>query len=101
MSFKCTTEMDALRAVEQALGNNLVWLADELDLSVRQGDTDAIRRLNELNTAWVFVCKVIHAAEKARLIDQDSEIARLRAERAERDALLAALKKIARFGGSH
>jgi hypothetical protein len=62
MNFKCTVEIDTLLAVEHALGSNLAWLDDALDLQIRQKDTDTIRRLKELNDAWVLVCRAIHAA---------------------------------------
>lgn len=47
----------AILAAEEALGNNLVWLADALDLSIRQKDAQTLAKLDELNAAWVGLCK--------------------------------------------
>ena len=53
MSDKLTREQTALVLVEAALGENLVWLTDQLDQLVRQQDPDTLRRLKQLNDAWV------------------------------------------------
>lgn len=52
--------MDAqavIKTAEQALGENLVWLSDQLDQKVRQGDKETLRRLKQLNDAWVLLAK--------------------------------------------
>ena len=42
---------------EELIGGNLQWFNDQLDLQVRQGDTDTIHRLEELAEAWkIIVC---------------------------------------------
>lgn len=51
------TQSQAIEQAEEALGNNLVWLADALDLRIRQKDTETLRRLAELNTAWIALAK--------------------------------------------
>ena len=43
---------------ESALGENLVWLTDKLDLEVRQRNADTLRRLKQLNDAWVSLAKL-------------------------------------------
>jgi hypothetical protein len=59
-------ERDALLAVlqatEAALGNNLQGLTDLLDLRIRQKDAETLRRLAELNAAWVATARVIAKA---------------------------------------
>lgn len=54
-----THPLDALKTIEEVLGNNLQWLDDKLDLSIRQGDKETIMRLSQLNEAWILACKVI------------------------------------------
>ena len=49
---------------EQALGENLTWLADELDLHVRQGDAETVAKLAQLTAAWRTVCFAIAKAQK-------------------------------------
>lgn len=51
-----TIEKAATEA-EAALGENLVWLADRLDLFVRQKDPETLRRLKQLNDAWVSLAR--------------------------------------------
>lgn len=53
----------ALEHAEYALGTNLTWLADALDLKIRQGDPETLRRLAELNAAWVRLCRAIKQAK--------------------------------------
>lgn len=49
-----------LNIIEEGLGNNLVWLTDQLDLSIRQGDRDTIARLKQITRAWELVVKVVN-----------------------------------------
>lgn len=63
MNTKRTVE--ALRAAEEALGGNLVWITDLADLHVRQGDPEAKRRLGQLNDAWRALCAVLKTLESA------------------------------------
>jgi hypothetical protein len=49
----------ALAQAETALGENLVWLTDKLDQLVRQKDADTLRRLAQLNDAWIACCKAL------------------------------------------
>jgi hypothetical protein len=44
---------------ETALAENLVWLTDKLDLEVRQKDPDTLRRLAQLNAAWISCAKAL------------------------------------------
>ena len=53
------TQSEAIIAAEAALGENLVWLADQLDLKIRQKDPETVRRLAQLNDAWVALAKVL------------------------------------------
>ena len=52
-----------LTIAEEALGNNLAWLDDALDLRIRQGDKGTLRRLAELNAAWGEICRALAAAK--------------------------------------
>lgn len=54
--------LKALFECEQALGGNLVWLNDKLDLSIRQRDSETLRRLEQLNSAWKAACIALAAA---------------------------------------
>ena len=51
-----------IQRTEAALGENLQWLTDILDLRIRQGDKDAIKRLAQLNAAWIGVVRAITKA---------------------------------------
>ena len=57
---------ESLEAAEEALGNNLQWITDLADLPVRQGDADTLRRLAELNAAWVRLATTLHVARQAQ-----------------------------------
>lgn len=48
----------AVIQAEQTLGENLVWLADKLDLHIRQKDGEVLRRLDQLNAAWIALAKI-------------------------------------------
>lgn len=52
--------IDALDRAENALGENLVWLSDALDLRIRQGDKETLRRLAQLSAAWTEICLVLN-----------------------------------------
>lgn len=41
-----------LISAEAALGDNLQWIADQVDLSVRQKCPETLRRLAQLDAAW-------------------------------------------------
>ena len=43
---------DALVEVEACVGENLVWLADQFDLQIRQGNAEVIRRLAQIEHGW-------------------------------------------------
>lgn len=47
------------QTVETSLGFNLVWLSDRLDQEVRQGDTETLRRLEELNQGWLAAVRLL------------------------------------------
>lgn len=55
--------LDTLKLCEEALGENLHWLADQLDLQVGQEDSETLRKLTQLRDAWHVTCKVIAKAE--------------------------------------
>lgn len=54
------TLWEALCECEVALGENLQWLTDKLDLHVRQGDPETLHKLKQLNDAWVKAVKALH-----------------------------------------
>lgn len=49
---------DSLADAEAAIGENLVWITDCADLLVRQKDPEALRRLKQLNDAWLSLVKI-------------------------------------------
>ena len=49
---------------EAALGENLVWITDKLDLQVRQKDAETLRKLEQLNKAWQSLCQAQHMIKK-------------------------------------
>lgn len=53
-----TPEQALCAQAEAALGENLVWLSDQLDQHIRQKDADALRRLKQLNDGWIALCKL-------------------------------------------
>lgn len=53
-------QVKALKNAEKALGENLVWLSDAFDLRIRQGDKETLRRLDQLNAAWIEICLVLN-----------------------------------------
>lgn len=55
--------LELLDRAESALGENLVWLTDQLDLAVRQKDPETLRRLAQLNAGWIALC---HAQKRAK-----------------------------------
>ena len=57
-SEKDMTTLELANAAEEALGYNLVWLNDKLDLWIRQNDKDTIDRLKEINQAWRYVVRI-------------------------------------------
>lgn len=59
------TPLKALECVEAALGENLVWLADELDQKIRQKDPDTLRRMDQLSSAWKAACVAIAELKRA------------------------------------
>jgi hypothetical protein len=58
------TLLELLTTAEAALGENLVWLGDQLDLAIRQKDAETIRRLAQLNAGWIALVRA-HARVKA------------------------------------
>ena len=52
-------KQEAILLAERALGENLHWLTDKLDLYIRQNDSDTIARLQQLNEAWAELVKAI------------------------------------------
>lgn len=56
--------IDALDRAENALGENLVWLSDAFELQIRQGDKETLRRLDQVNAAWVEICKALQEVRK-------------------------------------
>jgi hypothetical protein len=53
----CNQLESAAAQAEQALGENLTWLDDKLDLLIRQGDPETKMRLAQLNDAWSALCR--------------------------------------------
>ena len=53
----------ALRQVEAALGENLVWITDVLDPLIRQKNAAALEKLAQINAAWVVTCQAIAKAK--------------------------------------
>lgn len=49
---------DSLADAEAAIGENLVWITDCADLLVRQKNPEALRRLKQLNDAWLSLVKI-------------------------------------------
>lgn len=47
----------AVVAAEKALGENLHWLSDKLDMYVRQGDEETLKRLKALHDAWELLAR--------------------------------------------
>lgn len=66
-NVKNKEQIKALKAAEEALGENLVWLSDAFDLRIRQGDKETIRRLDQLNAAWTEICLVLKNKEGKQL----------------------------------
>ena len=54
---------EALKAAEETLGNNLVWISDQADLGIRQRDPETLRRLQELEAGWKAIVAAIAKAE--------------------------------------
>jgi hypothetical protein len=52
--------LEVLVKVEEALGENLVWITDLADLGVRQKDPETLRRLKQLRDAWELVVMTLH-----------------------------------------
>lgn len=50
---------EVLQQVESALGGNLVFISDLADLRVRQKDEETLRRLEQLNSAWERLIKLM------------------------------------------
>lgn len=50
---------ELIQDAEMVLGNNLTWLADQLDLRIRQKDAETLRRLAELNALWTRLAKAV------------------------------------------
>lgn len=63
VSTPAPTLFEAVQKAEVALGENLVWLTDQLELSVRQKDPETLRRLAQLDEAWRFLCCATAAAK--------------------------------------
>lgn len=58
---KAAATTEAVTLAEAALGENLVWLSDQLDQRVRQKDPETLRRLKQLTDAWIALAKVLPA----------------------------------------
>ena len=56
--------LTALIEAESALGANLVWIQDRVNLSVRQGDAETLKRLAHLTHGWKMVCAALANADK-------------------------------------
>lgn len=52
--------LQMVELAEQALGENLHFFTDLSDLHIRQGDKDAITRLERLNNAWRELVVFLH-----------------------------------------
>lgn len=52
---------ELLIQLEEALGENLRWITDKFDLEVRQKDPETLRRLKQMNDAWIAACKALKA----------------------------------------
>jgi hypothetical protein len=53
------TPIEALQLAEETLGNNLVWIADQCDLKIRQNDPETLQRLQQLNEGWKAICQAL------------------------------------------
>lgn len=76
--------LEACTLAEKALGENLVWLADQLDIRIRQKDSDTLRKLAQLESAWKACVAALAPPPK---IDRETAVRRLTArwnEQAER-----------------
>jgi hypothetical protein len=62
------TDTDLIIELESALGNNLVWIADQADLGIRQKDPETLRRLAELDAAWKLATKRINTPTLTRAV---------------------------------
>ena len=58
-----TELLNALIKAEEALGENLVWIADQADLGVRQKDPETLRRLAQLDAGWKAMVFAIAKAQ--------------------------------------
>ena len=48
-----------LEQAERALGHNLQWIHDKVNLEVRQEQPETLLRLRELSQAWIDCCKAL------------------------------------------
>lgn len=55
------TTFEVLAVAEDALGSNLVWITDQVDLKIRQKDPETLERLKQLNEAWHLIVKTLNA----------------------------------------
>lgn len=62
--------MNAVRIAEAALVENIQYLTDVLELRIRQGDSEAIRKLQQLTDAWVLLCRAIKLYEAQNALKQ-------------------------------
>ena len=67
------TIVTTINDVEELLGNNLVGLADALDLEVRQGNKIVIQRLIEINEAWRLITVLQRGLKQAEQSEKDKE----------------------------
>lgn len=58
------TTIELLNTAEENLAYNLVWLSDQFDLQIRQGNKEVIERLDMLNEAWRAVLFAATKIEK-------------------------------------
>lgn len=68
-----TTEHDVLVEAERALGENLQWLRDKLDLEIRQGDTEPLRRLAQLDAAWQKLARCVPHIQATLTVTKEIE----------------------------
>lgn len=63
LSAERSAMLDALRDAEEVLGGNLVWIRDQVDLAIRQGDVFTMQRVANLESGWQRLCAILAQVE--------------------------------------
>jgi hypothetical protein len=67
------TYLEVIEQAETALGENLVWIADQVDIKIRQKDTETLRKLAQLNLAWQACAQACAQAMRASKSSMEKE----------------------------